>query len=58
VSPRTGRPPRGGVTATERVTVWLTEAELAEIEDGRRDPETVSDVLRDGGLKLVRERRT
>ncbi len=52
-----GRPPARGAAATERATVWLTEAEHAELAAASGDGESVADLLRDGGLMLVRERR-
>ena len=51
-----GRPPRAG-EPTKPFVVRLTEAERAEIADGLLEGETLSDVLREGGLALVRRRR-
>lgn len=53
--PGAGRPPRGDVAAI-RTPVRLTEAERAELTDGLEDGESLSDVLREGGLQLVRRR--
>jgi len=48
---------RGGTPTDRRVTVLLTEAEYAEIDGSRRPGETISQLLRDGGLRLVRARK-
>lgn len=53
-----GRKPRGEAAASIKVTVKLTEAEAAELTGGMRDGETLAQLLRDGGLRLVRARRT
>lgn len=54
--PGSGRKPRASAAARVRVTVWLTAAERTALTDGLRDGETISGVLRDGGLQLVRGR--
>lgn len=54
--PGSGRPPARGAAATERATVWLTEAEHAELAAASSDGESVADVLRDGGLAEARRR--
>lgn len=51
-----GRKPRAG-TAGRNVTIRLSVADEAELTAGMRDGETLSDVLRDGGLDRVRRRR-
>lgn len=51
-----GRKPRAG-TPGRNVTVRLPEAIEAELRAGMRDTECLSDVLREGGLALVRRRR-
>lgn len=55
--PGSGRKPRGGSAARVRVTVWLAEEEAAEMTAALRDDETISQLLRDGGLRLVRARK-
>lgn len=55
--PGAGRPMRGGTPTDRRVTVLLTDAEYAEIDGSRRPGETISQLLRDGGLRLVRARK-
>lgn len=55
--PGAGRKPRAEGAATVSHTVWLTETEAAELTGGLRDGETVSSVLRDGGLRIVRSRK-
>lgn len=52
-----GRKPRAG-SPGRNVTVRLSEAVEAELRDGMRKKECLSDVLRDGGLALVRLRRS
>lgn len=54
--PNSGRKPRATAAASVRVTVWLTAAERDALTDGLRAGETISGVLRDGGLLLVRGR--
>lgn len=54
--PGAGRPRSDAPTATERIEVRATEAEKGELLAGLRDGETLSDVLREGGLRLVRSR--
>lgn len=56
--PGSGRPARAGGAATERATVWLAEAERAELTAALRDGETLSDMLREGGLQMARRRRS
>ena len=53
---QTGRPPRAGGGRDHGLHVRLSEAERAELEDGLLDGETLSDLLRSGGLTTVRER--
>lgn len=51
-----GRRPRSDAPG-RNVTVRLSPADEAELTGGIRDGETLSTVLRDGGLHLVRSRR-
>jgi hypothetical protein len=54
--PGAGRPAsRGGPGSV--TSVRLSEAERAELEAALRDGETLSDLLREGGLRLARSRR-
>ena len=53
---QTGRPPRAGIPARERVTVWMTEAERAELEAALHDNETAASFLRAQGLEEARRR--
>lgn len=55
--PGAGRPARASTAAQDRVTVRLSPEERGELEAGLRAGETVSDLLRAGGLALVRGRR-
>ena len=55
--PGAGRKPKRGQPATTDYTVSLPEAVRAELEDGRREDESLADVLIEGGLTLVRSRR-
>ena len=55
--PGSGRPLRGEAPASVVVRVRLTESEHAEMDGGTRDDETISQLLRDGGLRLVRARK-
>jgi hypothetical protein len=54
--PGAGRPPRTGGPA-RNFTVRLSEAEEAELVAALRDGETISDLLRTGGLGEARRRR-
>lgn len=54
--PGSGRPPRAGGSADRGLHVRLTEAERAELTDGLLPDETLSDLLRQGGLEIVRRR--
>ncbi len=53
---QTGRPLRAGAPALHRATVWLTEAELAELVGALEDGEPLGNLLRDGGMELARRR--
>lgn len=55
--PGSGRPLRGEAPAAHIIRVRLTDAEKAELTAGLRDDETISQLLRDGGLRLVRARK-
>lgn len=53
-----GRPLKAGGPATIRLVAYCSEATAAEIQAGAQQMNvSVSDVLRDGGLRLVRSRR-
>lgn len=54
--PGAGRPADVNARRHQRQT-RLSDAELAELTAGLRDDETISDVLREGGLRLVRSRK-
>lgn len=54
--PGAGRPPRAGVASGRDYHVRVSEAEEAELHDGLLEGETISSVMRDGALALVRRR--
>lgn len=54
---QTGRPLRGAEPVTTRATVGLTASERAELTAALRPGESLAAMLRDGGLRLARERR-
>lgn len=54
---QTGRPPRAGMTARYRHTVWFTEDELGAITAALGDGEPLASFIRTAAMKEARRRK-